>query len=95
MRATLLLANVHALLSHGRIALAFAEEMRTYFLARLDRPDWERAFVHAFHARAACAAGDAGLHASSYVPSTRTLESISDAEDRAIVLKIYCQVPVP
>ena len=69
--------------------------MRTYFLARPDAPDWERAFVHAVHTPAACTAGDAGLHSSSYVPATSALETISDAEDRAIVLKTYCQVPVP
>ena len=95
MRATMLLANVHALLGHGRIALAFAEETRTNILARPDTPDWERAFVHAIHAHAACAAGEAGLHASSCMPSTRALETNSEAEDRAILLKTYCQVLVP
>jgi len=35
MRATMLLAEVHALLGFGQSALAYAEKMRTYFLARL------------------------------------------------------------
>jgi hypothetical protein len=58
MRATMLLAEVHALLGHGATALAYAREMRGYFLAA-DAPDWELAFTHAVHAHAAHAAADA------------------------------------
>ena len=49
MRATMLLAEVHALLGMGERALANAEEMRTYFLAH-ESPDWEIAFAHAIYA---------------------------------------------
>src|SRR5580692_303742 len=45
MRATMLLAEVHALLGLGRSALAYAEEMQRYFLG-IQSPDWEVAFVH-------------------------------------------------
>src|SRR6478736_7451710 len=52
MRATMLLAEVHALLGLGERALAHAEEMRAYFLAQ-QSPDWEIAFSHAIYAHAA------------------------------------------
>ncbi len=47
MRATMLLAHVHALLGHGRTAWGYAESMRRAFLAWPETPDWELAFVHA------------------------------------------------
>src|SRR6266496_46965 len=56
MRATMLLAEVHALLGHGRTALAYAREMREYFVHKADTPDWETAFAHAVYAHAAHAA---------------------------------------
>src|SRR5947199_3169548 len=40
MRATMLLAQVHALAGHGATALTYAREMRDYFLASQDTPDW-------------------------------------------------------
>ena len=46
MRATMLLAEVHALLGHGTTAMSLATEMRNYFLGRSDTPDWELAFTH-------------------------------------------------
>jgi hypothetical protein len=51
MRATMLLAEVHALLGMSQSALAYAEVMRTYLLG-IQSPDWELAFVHAVRARA-------------------------------------------
>ena len=95
MRAAMLLAHAHALVGHGRIALVLAEEVRSYFLAQVDTPAWELAFVHAIHAHAASVAGDAPLHALSYVAATRALEAITDAADRDMVLKTYRQVPAP
>ncbi len=44
MRATMLLAEVHALLGLGPSALAYAHEMRRYFLG-IQASDWELAFV--------------------------------------------------
>ena len=46
MRATMLLANVHGLLSMGSTALHYAQQVRDYFLAQSTVPDWELAFVH-------------------------------------------------
>ena len=57
MRATMLLAEVHALLGHGKSSLAYARAMRGFFLDRDDTPDWEIAFTHAIDAHAAHVAG--------------------------------------
>ena len=95
MRATMLLAHANALVGHGLPALALTEEVRSYFFAQVDTPAWELAFVHAIHAHAASVAGDAPLHAPSYVAATRALEAITDAADRDMVLKTYRQVPAP
>jgi len=56
MRSTMLLAEVHALLGYQASAMAFATQMRDYFLAR-ETPDWELALTHAIYAHAACVAG--------------------------------------
>src|SRR5688572_20983547 len=52
MRATMLLAEVHALLHYGPSAIAFAEQMRGFFLEN-ETPDWERALTQAVYAHAA------------------------------------------
>ena len=95
MRATLLLAHVHALLGHGRTAWGYAESMRRAFLAWPDTPDWELAFVHAIHAHAASVAGEREAHVASWEEARRCLEAIADPEDRAVVLKTWAQVPAP
>lgn len=95
MRARMLLAHVHALVGHGRTALALAQQVRSYFLAQPDAPDWELAFVHAIHAHAAQAAGDAEQHASSYATAKQAFEAIADAEDREIVARTYQKLPKP
>jgi hypothetical protein len=95
MRAKMLLAQVYALIGRGEIALRYADEMKTYFLAQSETPDWELAFVHTIHARAAWAAGDRQQHARSYAAATAALGAIADEEDRAIVQRTYAQVPIP
>jgi hypothetical protein len=95
MRALMLLAHAHALAGLGTSALSYAEEMRSYFLARPDTPDWELAFVHTVHAYAASVAGSAAQHTESYGKATRALERIVDEKDRSIVERIYRQVPTP
>ena len=95
MRATMLLAHVHALLGHGRTAWGYAEAMRRAFLAWPETPDWELAFVHAIHAHAASAAGERDAHVASWEEAQRCVEAIADPEDRAIVLKTWAQVPAP
>ena len=94
MRATMLLAEVHALRGLGRSALAYATTMRDYFLAR-QTPDWEVAFTHAIHAHAAHAAGERELHRASYEHAVQAIAVIADPKDREIVDKTFAHVPKP
>ena len=94
MRATMLLAEVHALLGAGERALAYAEEMRAYFLAR-ESADWEIALAHAIHAHAAHAAGRAAEHRDAYALAEAALAAIADDEDRAIVAATFARIPPP
>ena len=93
-RARTLLAEVHALLGFGPSALAQAEAIRTYFLAR-DTDDWELAFVHTIHAHAAAVAGETDLHRASYAAARAAVDAIADEADRRIVLDTFEQVPAP
>jgi hypothetical protein len=95
MRARMLLAQVHALVGDGPRALAYAGEMRDFFLARADTPDWELAFVHAIFAHAAHAAGRAGEHREAHALARQAIAAIAEDEDRDIVLKTFNQVPAP
>jgi hypothetical protein len=95
MRASMLLAEVHALLGNGALALRIAEPMRLYFLAKNDTPDWEKAFTHAVHAHAAHAAGDASAHRASYGRAQEAMAAIADAEDRKVVAETFANVPAP
>ncbi len=94
MRATMLLAEVHALLGLGLSALAYAQEMRTYFLG-VQSPDWEVAFVHAVHAHAAAAAGDTEKHRASYGLAAAALKAVSNEVERGIVASTFRHVPEP
>ena len=94
MRATMLLAEVHALLGLGQSALAHAEEMRTYFLG-VQSPDWEIAFVHVVHAHAASAAGETEKHRASYELAVAAFGALSNAKEQAIVASTFGHVPKP
>jgi hypothetical protein len=94
MRATMLLAEVHALLGMGERALAYAEEMRAYFVAH-ECPDWEIAFCHAIFAHAAHAAGRAAEHRDAYAEAEAALATIADDEERGIVAATFAHVPRP
>jgi hypothetical protein len=94
MRAIMLLAEVHALLGFGQSALAYAEEMRTYFLG-VQSPDWELAFVHVVHAHAASAAGETEKHRASYGLAVAALGAISNEKERGIVAGTFNHVPRP
>jgi hypothetical protein len=94
MRAAMCLAEVHALLGHGQIALAYAQEMRAYFLGR-ETDDWEVAFTHAIYAHAAAVAGKADEHRAAYQAAIDAVAAIKDDEDRVIVEKTFAQVPPP
>ncbi|NKE66291.1 hypothetical protein RAMLITH_10705 [Ramlibacter sp. RBP-2] len=95
MRATMLVAAVHALLGHGATALPLAIEMRGYFLARSDTPDWELAMTHAVYAHAAHAAGEVAAHSEAHRQATAALAAIADDEDRRIVARTLELVPQP
>jgi hypothetical protein len=94
MRATMLLAEVHALLGMGRSALAYADEMRSYFLTT-QPPDWELAFVHVIHAHAASAAGDTGKHRASYERAVAAIEAVASEQERRNVAGTFAHVPKP
>ncbi len=94
MRATMLLAEVHTLLGLAPSALAYAEEMREYFL-RVGAEEWETAFVHVIHAHAAAIAGQREAHVSSYAQAVAALAAIPDDEERGIVAKTFSHVPKP
>lgn len=95
MRATMLLANVHALLGLGVSAQHYAQQMRTFFLAQAILADWELAFVHTIHARACACVGDVAGHAESYARAVSAIAAIADPEDKAIVQITFDQVPIP
>lgn len=95
MRALMLLALAHAQAGLGTTALAYAEEMQTYFLASPSTPDWEIAFVHVVHAHAAWAAGAKEIHAHSYGQGARAIDAIAGDEDRDIVQRVFRHVPRP
>lgn len=95
MRATMLLAEVHAQLGHGKTAMGLATTMRAFFLASEATPDWELAFTHAIYARCAHAAGETALHRSAYREAVDALSAVADEEDRRIVAQTFDQVPAP
>lgn len=95
MRATMLLAEVHALLGHGSTALALADEMRGYFLSRADTPDWELAFTHAIYAHCAHCAGALEAYRIAYREAVAARNAVADEEDRKIVDQTLRQVPAP
>ena len=94
MRATMLLAEVHALLGHGQMALAFAQQMRNYFLGR-ETDNWELAFTHAIHAHAAAVAGKSDEHRAAYQAAIAAIAAIASEKDRVIVARTFSQVPAP
>ena len=95
MRAYTLLALAHARAGLGPSALAYADAMRGYFLAREGTPDWEIAMVHVVHAHAAAASGDEAQHAASYAEGLRALAAIAGERDRDVVKGVLAHVPAP
>jgi len=94
MRATMLLAEVCAVLGMGKSALAYADEMQEYFL-RIGAPDWETAFVHVINAHAASAAGEVNKHRASYELAVAALGAITDEAERRNVISSFSHVPKP
>ena len=95
MRALMLLAQAHARCGLGATALAYAEEVRAYFLGIASTPDWELAFAHVVHAHAACSARADRQHADSYAQALQAMAAIAEEEDRAIVDRVFQHVPTP
>lgn len=95
MRATMLLAEVHALLGHGKSALEYATTMCDFFLNQDDTPDWEIAFTHAIHAHAAHLEGNTGRYTTAYRDAREAIEAISDPDDREIVQQTFNHIPSP
>jgi hypothetical protein len=65
MRDLMLLTQSHALLGHGRTAMQWAQEMKTYFLNQAETRDGEIAFVHTIDVHAAAVTGDATRHSQA------------------------------
>ncbi len=95
MRATMLLAEVHALLGHGASAFEFAQTMHAYFLENPETPDWEIAFAHSIQAHAAAVAGVSAVHRRAFESANAAIQAITSEDDRAIVLKTFAQIPRP
>jgi hypothetical protein len=95
MRALMLLAQAHAQAGLGDTALAFADEMRAYFMDSPGTPDWEVAFVHVIHAHAASVAGAKDKHTDSHAQAVQSVAAIADEEDRNIVQRVFRHVPAP
>ncbi|MBI5279545.1 MAG: hypothetical protein HY854_24145 [Burkholderiales bacterium] len=95
MRAQMLLAQVHALVGDGARALAYASEMRDFFVGHVDTPDWELAFAHVIFAHAAQVAGRRQPYVEAYALAKQAVAAIAEDEDRAIVMKTFAQVPAP
>jgi len=95
MRATMLLAEVHAQLGHGASAFEFAQTMHAYFVGNPQTPDWEIAFAHAIQAHAAAIAGVSAIHRRAFESAVAAIQAIASEEDRAIVMKTFAQIPRP
>jgi hypothetical protein len=95
MRALMLLAQAHAQAGLGETAVAFADEMRAYFVAQPSTPDWELAFTHAIHAHAAWADRASEQHSASYAAAIAAIAAIKDPQDRDIVEQVFRHVPAP
>lgn len=95
MRATMLLAEIHAQLDLGVTALHYAQTMRDFFVEQANSPDWELAFAHTITAHAAATAGTPDEHAASYEKAVAAIQSIADPADRDVVEATFKQVPKP
>lgn len=95
MRALALLALAHARTGLGPTAMAYADDVRAYFLSRPGTPDWEVAFTHVTQAFAASAAGDRESHARSHAAAEQAIAALATDEDRDVVQRVFRHVPRP
>lgn len=94
IRATMLLAEVHALENFGESSLAMSEKVSNYF-QKNKADDWEIALVCTIHAHSAAVAGRQEVHLEHYRAAEHAIAAIADDEDRKIVLQTFNQVPAP
>lgn len=92
-RAEMLLAQVHALLGHGDLAVRYARSSFDFVMSH-ESPAWEVAFAHAVLANAAAAAKDSILHARHYRQAQSLGAALGD-EDRAYFDATFRTVPSP
>jgi hypothetical protein len=93
-RSDMLLAQVHALMGNGSLAIVNARRSHAYVISH-ESPEWEIAFAHAILAHAACAAGEVSLYKTQYALAKTFGESISDADDREIFRRTFDRLPIP
>ena len=92
--ADMLLAQVHALLGHGALALPRAEASYAYFTKRGSAP-WELAFAEAVLAHAVHAAGDDARHRAHYHKACVLGAALASAEERNIFDATLRTIPPP
>ena len=93
-RARLLLAQAHALVGHGAIAVQYARESRVFLLAH-DGPGWEVALVHVVSAHAAAVAGQNDDHRTFYQKAVASIEAIAGDAEKEVVMASFVHVPEP
>lgn len=95
MRATMLLARVHALIGDAATALRYAQAMHRYFTDANETPAWELALAHGIYAHAQAAAGNTEEHARSYGAAMAVLEKLPLGEDRNLTWATLQRIPSP
>jgi len=95
MRATMLLAHVHALRGDGELATHYAKRMRDYFVAAETTEAWELALTHVIYANAARVSGVRGEYVDEYAKAQAAFAEVQDQEERQILAGTFAQVPGP
>lgn len=91
--ATMLLAQVHALIGDGVRARRYADECFRFVTSR-ESPAWQVAFAHAILAHAAFASNDAAAHARHHEIAGR-LGAALDEGDREVFDATFRVIPAP
>lgn len=93
-RADLLLANIHAILRNGKLAMHYVKKAGEVILAN-NPPDWEMAFYHAILARSAFADGRLQLHSMEFRNAEKLGKVIADENDKAVFEETFKMIPKP
>jgi hypothetical protein len=94
VRATMLLAQAHALVGDGPRALGYARPAFAYVTEHESEP-WELAFAHAVMANAAAASQESSLHATHYARAKALGNALTDEEEHAIFEATFRVIPAP